>query len=171
MHRRGRWATAAVPRRSRRPGSCSAAGMQRCRGACGTCYSGGDCCAGLPGLRALWHRAWHSHPVDRALGQGLRTGVRPISVFYAYPRAILRRCRVEKYASEVIACVSQSAHDNLQAIRSSIKGLFRDRPSRALGSRPRPTVELHVSVHQGVAFQMDHHPLEVALAKRVNELG
>ncbi len=53
-----------------------------------------------------------------------------------------------------------------QAVRSSMKGLFRDRPARASGSRSRPTVELHVSVHQGVAFQMDHHPLEVALPNR-----
>ena len=67
--------------------------------------------------------------------------------------------------------VSRSSHGDAQALRSSMKGLFRDRPSRAPGSRPRPTVELHVSVHQGVAFQMDHHPLEVALPDCVSGLG
>ena len=67
--------------------------------------------------------------------------------------------------------VSQLAHGDVQAVRSSMKRLLRDRPSGAPGSRPRPTVELHVSVHQGVAFQMDHHPLEVALPLCVSGLG
>ena len=59
----------------------------------------------------------------------------------------------------------------MQAVRSSMNGLLRDRPSRAPGSRSRSTVELHVSVQQGVAFQMDHHPLEVALPFCVRVLG
>ena len=58
-------------------------------------------------------------------------------------------------------CVLQLHLCRLQAVRSSSKGLFPARRGMAAGSRARPTVELRVSVRNGVAFQMDHHPMEV----------